>query len=183
MRKAKGATLTEVQTTVDAKTGEILDAQENVHYPVGEEPPYYKVYMKDLSKIFGLAPAEEKVWTALCSNMSFTNRVVLIKPIKELLMKATGLQYQTVKQAIHNLTAKKLLYREDRSVYIVNPVCAARGEWKDIAALRLVIEYTDKGKAIELVKVNQHEIEIKEKPMEAQLSLFSDDEYEDVTNK
>ena len=55
--------------TVVTKEGELLDVEQHLSFPVGEEPPYYKVYLQDLSNVLGLAPAEHAVWEVLCSNM------------------------------------------------------------------------------------------------------------------
>ena len=73
---------------VITRDGELLNVEQHLSIPVGEEPPYYKVYLQDLSNVLGLAPAEHMVWEVLCSNMSFTNIVVLIKPIKDMLVQA-----------------------------------------------------------------------------------------------
>ena len=150
---------THVVMTRDA---EILDVQQHLTIPVGEEPPYYKVYMQDLGNVFGLAPAERSVWEVLCANMSFTNIVVLIKPIKEILVQTTGHKFETIRAAIKSLTAKGLLIRQARAVYLVNPKYAARGKWQDIKALRLTIEYSEQGRTIEVKKVNNKVIEIEE---------------------
>ena len=161
--------------TVVTRDGELLDVQQHISVPVGEEPPYYKVYLQDLSNVFGLAPAERAVWEVLCANMSFTNIVVLIKPIKNILVQTTGKKFETIKAAIKSLTNKGLLIRQERAVYMVNPNYAARGKWQDIRALRLVIEYNEQGRNIEVKKVTNKVIEVEEHRPK-QLDLFQEPE-------
>ena len=163
--------------TVVTRDGELLDVQQHISVPVGEEPPYYKVYLQDLSNVFGLAPAERAVWEVLCANMSFTNIVVLIKPIKNILVQTTGKKFETIKAAIKSLTNKGLLIRQERAVYMVNPNYAARGKWQDIRALRLVIEYNEQGRNIEVKKVTNKVIEVEEHRPK-QLDLFQEPETE-----
>lgn len=162
-------------TQVITRDGELLDIKEQMNVPVGDEPPYYKVYLQDLSNVFGLSPAEQVVFRALCSNMSFTNIVVLIKPIKEILEKETGYSFNTVRVTINKLAEKKLLIRQARSVYLVNPKYAARGKWEDIKALRLIIDYSEQGREVSVKKVTKKMIELEEHRPK-QLDLFEDPE-------
>lgn len=162
---------------VITRDGELLNVEQHMSIPVGDEPPYYKVYLQDLSNVLGLAPAEHAVWEVLCSNMSFTNIVVLIKPIKDMLVKATGKKYETIRAAIKSLVAKGLLVRQARAVYMVNPKYAARGKWQDIKALRLIIDYNEQGRNIEVKKVTNKVIEVEEHRPK-QLDLFEEPETE-----
>lgn len=162
---------------VITRDGELMDVEQHQSIAVGEEPPYYKVYLQDLSNVFGLAPAERAVWEVLCANMSFTNIVVLIKPIKNILVQTTGKKYETIKAAIKSLTAKGLLIRQERAVYMINPHYAARGKWQDIKALRLIIEYNEQGRSIEVKKVTNKTIEVEEHRPK-QLELFDEPETE-----
>lgn len=161
-------------TAVVTPDGEILEHIQDLTIPVGEEPPYYKVYLQDLSNVMGLNPTERSVFEALCANMSFTNIVVLIKPIKEMLCEMAGRKYDTIKAAISSLTAKGMLIRKDRAVYLVNPKYAARGHWADIKALRLTIEYNDSGRHVEVTKVSSKAIELREGAVIQQELPFSD---------
>jgi hypothetical protein len=162
---------------VITRDGELLNVEQHLSIPVGEEPPYYKVYLQDLSNVLGLAPAEHMVWEVLCSNMSFTNIVVLIKPIKDMLVQATGKKYETIRAAIKSLVAKGLLVRQARAVYMVNPKYAARGKWQDIKALRLTIDYNEQGRNIEVKKITNKVIEVEEHRPK-QLDLFQEPEVE-----
>lgn len=166
----------DTQTVINT-SGEILNVEQHLSIPVGDEPPYYKVYLQDLSNVLGLAPAEHMVWEVLCSNMSFNNIVVLIKPIKDMLVETTGKKYETIRAAIKSLVAKGLLMRQARAVYMVNPKYAARGKWQDIKALRMTIDYNAQGRNIEVKKITNKFIEVDEHRPK-QLDLFQEPETE-----
>lgn len=163
----------DTQTVINT-SGEVLNVEQHLSIPVGDEPPYYKVYLQDIANVYGLNPAERAVWEILCSNMTFQNLVFLYKPIKMMLVQATGKKYETIKAAIKSLTAKGLLIRQDRAVYLVSPKYAARGKWQDIKALRLTIDYNEQGRKIEVKKITNKIIELEEHRPK-QLNLFEDD--------
>ena len=101
------------------------------------------------------------VFEILSANMTFDNLIVLIKPIKEKLVKITGKEFETIKKAIQGLAKKKVLLKEERACYRVNPKYVAKGKWEDIKALRLVIEYSERGREISIEKVTPYHIEYK----------------------
>lgn len=144
--------------------GEILGIDQTISFPVGKEPPYYKQYLEDMGKVQGLNPAERVVWDCLCKNMSFKNKIVLVKAFKEIIAEETGKKYETIRAAIKSLSAKGLLIPMEgkRSVYIINPMFAAKGEWKDIRALRLVIEYSEQGRSIKVNKITNNQVVVEE---------------------
>ena len=166
----------DTQTVINT-AGEVLNVEQHLSIPVGDEPPYYKVYLQDIANVYGLNPAERAVWEILCSNMTFQNLVFLYKPIKMMLVQATGKKYETIKAAIKSLTAKGLLIRQDRAVYLVSPKYAARGKWQDIKALRLTIDYNEQGRNIEVKKITNKVIELEEHRPK-QLDLFKEPETE-----
>lgn len=151
----------QVDTIIDSETGEILQQDRKESLAVGKEPNYYKVYINDLANLQGLNPTEKMVLEILSANMTFDNLIVLIKPIKEKLVKLTGKSYDGIKRAIQELTKKKVLLKEERACYRVNPKYIAKGKWEDIKALRLVIEYSERGREISIEKVTPYHIEYK----------------------
>lgn len=146
---------------IDSETGEIINQARKKVLSVGKEPSYYKVYINDLANLQGLNPTEKKVLEILSANMSFDNIIIVIKPIKEKLAIAINGSFESVKKAIIGLTKKGILLKEERACYRVNPKYIAKGKWEDIKALRLVIEYSAKGREISIEKVTPHHIEYK----------------------
>lgn len=146
---------------IDSETGEIINQERKEVLSVGKEPNYYKVYINDLANLQGLNPTEKKVLEILSANMSFDNIIVVIKPIKEKLAKSINGSFESVKKAIIGLTKKEILLKEERACYRVNPKYIAKGKWEDIKALRLVVEYSSKGREISIEKITPHHIEYK----------------------
>lgn len=146
---------------IDNDTGQVLEQERKESLAVGKEPNYYKVYINDLANLQGLNPTEKMVLEILSANMTFDNLIVLIKPIKEKLVKMTGKSFDGIKKAIQELTKKKILLKEERACYRVNPKYIAKGKWEDIKALRLIIEYSEKGREISIEKVTPYHIEYK----------------------
>lgn len=144
---------------MDSETGEVIEQVRKESLAVGKEPNYYKVYINDLANLQGLNPTEKMVLEILSANMTFDNLIVLIKPIKEKLVKITGKEFETIKKAIQGLSKKKVLLKEERACYRVNPKYVAKGKWEDIKALRLVIEYSEQGREISIEKVTPFHIE------------------------
>ena len=143
---------------IDVETAEIMSQEITQTVAVGQEPNYYKVYMQDLANLQNLNPTERQVLEVLSSNMSFENIIVIIKPIKERLSQITGKTFETVKASIQGLVKKGILIREERSCYRVNPKYIAKGKWQDIKALRLVIDYSEKGREVTVQSVTPHSI-------------------------
>jgi hypothetical protein len=174
MGKKKLENVVKDTQVVITTSGEIKDVKQHLSIPTGDEPPYYKLYLEDIGKVVGLAPAERIVWDCLCSHMQFGNIVVLIKPIKEMIVKETGKKFETVRAAIKSLVAKGLLIPKERAVYMINPNYAARGKWQDIKALRLTIDYNTQGRSISVTKITKNVIEMDEH--REPLNLFAEDE-------
>lgn len=133
--------------------GELASEHISETMPVGKEPAYFKVYLEDLGNIMGLSPAENTVFYALCKSMGFNGMVVLIKIVKDMLVKDTGYSYETICAAIKKLSKKGFLIRRARSAYQVNPKYCAKGEWADIKAMRIEIAYSAQGRKVEVKRV------------------------------
>ena len=165
--------------------GEVLFHEMRTNVPVGNEPPYFKVYIDlidDLSNLVKLNQSEKAVFLSLAKNMSFNNTVVLLKPIKELIMRETGINsMNTINKAIDNLYKKNFLFRQARSVYLVNPNLVGKGKWEDNKALRLVIEYSQCGRDMEVVKISPNMLQLKEKYR--QKNIFEEIEEQNNKNK
>ena len=157
---------------IDSTTGEILSIEKIKTVIVGKEPSFYKVYVEDLGNLIGLNNAQKAVFECLASNMTFQNIVVLIKPIKKIIAQVTGYSPNTITKVIDQLYKKGMIIREDTSVYRINPKYVAKGKWEDIKALRLVIDYTEQGREIQVEKVNSKSITFRDKSDKQQLDIF-----------
>ena len=151
---------------IDSTSGEVLSSSKTTSIAVGNEPQYFKIYtdaITDVANICNLNDTEKNVFLSLARNMSFNNKVVLLKPTKELLMADAQINsLNTLNKAIDNLYKKGFLLRDARSLYTVNPEIAGKGKWENIKALRLTIDYTKEGRIFEIKKITPNNIEIEE---------------------
>lgn len=156
---------TEKTTTIDSETGQIIEETNSVVSNLKEaEPPFIKLYIEDIGRLKELSPSTVLVLGSLVRNMSYSGLMFSIKPIKEMIMKDTGLSYPSVRNAFVQLANKNILIRKARAVYLIDPNLFARGSWKDIKKLRLVIDYHPNGTKT----INSN--------MANQLQLWNDDE-------
>lgn len=167
------------EITIDSETGEVIEGETIERIPIGREPTYFKVYIDDLSKLMGLNDNENLFFYSLARNMSFNNSVVLVKRNKEHIVKETKLSMKTIEKYIKRFVDKKILIREDRACYIVNPAYCAKGEWADIKSLRIEISYSSMGRQVRVVK-NKDSLVVSEllqsKRMDYAKILSEDDE-------
>lgn len=177
--KRKTENIIKSTDTVVSNEGELKSYSETNKCLVTNEPSFYKVYtdaILDIGNLFELSPTETKVFTSLAKNMSYNNMVVLIKPVKEVLMKETGISsLNTINKAIKVLKNKGLIISFARSSYIVNPEYVGKGRWEDIQALRIQIEYKKQGRDIRLIKVNKKVIEYEIKAENVECIDVTDD--------
>lgn len=160
---------------IDNGTGQLLYTETTTNVILGNEPPYFKVYtdlVNDLSNLCNLNHSEKAVFLSLAKNMSFSNTVILLKPVKELIMQETGIKsLNTLNKAIDILYKKKFIIRKARSFYIVNPNLIGKGKWEDNKSLRLIIEYSENGKQIEVRKINSNMLQINHKHEQKELQF------------
>lgn len=134
-----------VTQTLDKETGELVTLEVKNTCVAKSEPAYYKVYIQDINRIYGLNMSEQKIIQSLAANMSYNNMVVLLKPIKDIMMEQLNMPLNTLNKGIQKLAEKGLLIRQAKSVYLINPYYIAKGKWEDIESLRLQIDYSADG--------------------------------------
>jgi hypothetical protein len=131
---------------IDNETGKITKHIVISEKKVESEPAYVKMYVEDVVRINNLPGGAGKVLNVLVKNMTYSNIVVLINPIKRKIVEETGLTLNTINKAITQLNDAGILIRSERSVYIVDPTLFAKGRWQDIKQLQLTITYGPDGK-------------------------------------
>lgn len=133
----------ETRVIVDHTTGEITHEDKLIQRRVSAEK-FIMVYLNDMGNIFQLtSDAQYKVLIALWKRTEFgTNKVIVVKSVKNDIVKETGVKFRTIANALTSLTKKGLLIRKDRSVYYLNPKYFFKGS--DIQRrqqIRVLIEY------------------------------------------
>ena len=119
----------------------------------GDEPPYVKMYLDSLLYLKDMPKGYNVVLNALLKRMSYAGDVdgqviVVNRAVKERISKELGISVSRIDNVMGDLTKGELLYRIDRGMYRVNPNFFGKGDWQDIARLRLEVTFDSKGKTI-----------------------------------
>lgn len=142
----KKLTQTEISQTVDIKTGEIiLDKVKTKSFLIDKEPNYVKLYLDDIARLKDVPTGMSKVLFQIMKSVSYNGIIMAYKPVKLLMCKDMGISMSYLNKCINTFHRQGILIRYARGVYIGDPNLFAKGSWKDIKNLRLVIEYNENG--------------------------------------
>ncbi len=139
-----------VEEDINVETGEIVRRITNQTDRFPSEPPYIKVYLKDLMYISDLPERYSQVLYALLKRAQWATDegmiIALPSGIKKYICKELNLKtIRTINNALTDLTKAKIIIRAERGVYKLNPHLFGRGDWQDIEKLRLDVEYDISG--------------------------------------
>ena len=144
------ATVAEMKYKVKTDRDGVVEEQEYTQtYRRGEEPPYIKLYIADVLYLSDMPRRYEALTLALLKRVSYAGQenglcVVINKGVKDTIIKEIGWKNtQSVDNAIKVLVNGKILYRQMRGIYMFNPHLFGRGDWGNVASLRLSIDYND----------------------------------------
>lgn len=147
-RKRKVRQVTET-TVLDTSTGEMTKHESSTVRFMDSEPPYVKLYIEDISKLYDIPSAGKDLIYALLQRMDYQGYISLSKAYKELICKEIGVQDKTIRNTLTNLIKKGVIKNIGKGLYEMNPDLFARGTWSDIQKrrekFRLIIDYTIAG--------------------------------------
>lgn len=156
---AKKAVVVSSHSTVDVTSGEVISNHEIKVSQKETEPPYVKMYLEDISKIYGLPEKASRLLRVLVKNMSYTNIVAMYKPIKLMICKELNYSLNTVNAAVNDLVKQGVIIRVARGLYMVEPNLFGKGKWEDIKKIRMTVEYDERGrKSINTEVIKQLEL-------------------------
>jgi len=145
------------ETTVNTE-GEIIQESQKLTYSWGNEPPFVKLYLQDILYLSELPNHHEKILFELLKRASYSGEkygmhVTLSAGLKR--MMASDLEIKnirTINNALSDLVKGKILIHMETGVYQFNPYFFGKGDWQDIAKMRLEINYDSiKGKTFKAV--------------------------------
>jgi hypothetical protein len=142
-----------VETLVLDEQGNMVSKRANKTLSWGDEPPYIKMYLDSLLYLKDLPKSYNTVLNALLKRMSYAGDVdgqviVVNKAVKTRISNEIGTTVSRIENVMTDLVKGELLYRIDRGMYRVNPNFFGKGDWQDIARLRLEITFDGTGKSI-----------------------------------
>ena len=137
---------------IDHTTGETLRQQVNTTINLPEEPPFIKVYLKDILYLSDLPKGHSRILYALLKRISWASAedgmvVVLPFGIKKKIAAELNLKNtRTLDNAIQDLMKGNILTRIEKGVFQFNPYLFGKGDWQDIYKIRMTVDYTLEGK-------------------------------------
>lgn len=142
------------ERSINHETGEIMEEIRKGSYRYETEPAYIKLYLEDLLKITNCMRSNLKVIYYLMTYCTFASDkypmcVQLSTGAKKMMMTEIG--YKTLQSIDNSLMALRkagLIKRVAEGVYQLNPRYFGRGDWRDIAKLRMTVDYDNNGKII-----------------------------------
>lgn len=141
-----------ITEVTDVVTGEVTQTitEKQSTYIQPREPAFFKMFVNDLSLLFGLNDVETKCMYEFASKMSYSNVIPLVGPMREIIRESLQLTPRTFERSIKELKERGILIpmlnkenKPMRGMYVLNPNIAAKGAWNDIQKLRMSIEYVD----------------------------------------
>jgi len=114
--------------TWNEESGELTAVRREIVKKVQKEK-FGIVYLETVLQLLGIKSATHlRVMISLWSISEMdTNRIILVKSIKQELAEKTGYKIGTIQNSISFLSRKKILIHKDTSVYILNPKYFFRG--------------------------------------------------------
>lgn len=135
-----------VNEVLDKETGTVILEDTKIQsFSIDKEPDYVKLYLEDISRLKDIPQGMNKVLFELMKSVTYSGIVMAYKPVKQIMCRNMGISMNYLNKCIDEFYKKGILIRYARGVYIADPNLFAKGSWKDIKNLRLVIEYGKDG--------------------------------------
>ncbi|EGI2115158.1 hypothetical protein FH832_003229 [Listeria monocytogenes] len=144
--------------TITDEDGSIRYQEEDLTVNWGKEPNYIKLYLDTVLYLKDLPKGLNTILYALLKRMSYGNQLVLNAALKRQIAEEIDLSVSSINNAITKFVKGELLERIDTGLYRVNPHLFGKGEWKDIAKIRLEVAFDSEGKTI-MSEIERKEID------------------------
>ena len=137
-----------IEKTINEETGEITEKRETQAMRFGEEPPYVKLYLKDVMYLSDLPTNYSNVVYQLARRATYASEengmVVSLTPYtKKQITKTINIKITTLDNILTKLVKGKVLYRLGLGTYLLNPYLFGKGNWSDVSSIRLKIDYSE----------------------------------------
>jgi len=147
-----------VETEIFDENGNMVSKRANRTLSWGSEPPFIKLYLQDVLYLSDLPKHNEKILFQLLKRATYAGdeygmTVSLSAGTKRIIAKELEIKnIRSINNVLSELTKGKILIHIDTGVYQFNPYFFGKGDWQDIARLRLEINYDEiKGKTFKAV--------------------------------
>ena len=151
-RKVIGQTKT-ILTEMTAEGIKKFSTVNTTEFRIPSEPPFVKFYLENITFLLDLPKPYGSVIYALLPYAPYADKdegwFGVTKRVKEVVARNTGHTVNYVEHVLGDLVRCRIMYRDPSSprssTYRFNPYLIARGEWKDIHAIRMTTNFFPDG--------------------------------------
>jgi len=138
------------ERTVVRDDGQILEDERSRVINLPSEPPFVKMYLEDISRLFDVPAGPRVVLYQLVRKMDYEGFISLTPAARKRIAESCDLSVGAFNNYLTDLCKVSILRNIGRGEYEVNPHIFAKGEWKDISKRRqsfqLSVIYDKNGK-------------------------------------
>jgi hypothetical protein len=150
--------------TVVTEGGEVKHHQENYLIQYDSEPNYVKLYLDTVLYLSDLPKGYNGILFAFLKYMTYSNStntyggqiIYFNAAMKKAIANELNVSISRINQAITDFTKGKILERMDVGTYRVNPHLFGKGDWQDIAEVRMKITFNVNGKTV-MSEIEKHD--------------------------
>ena len=133
---------------LNTETGEIENQTSSKVYTFPKEPPYVKLYLEDIEKLYSLPKNSSAALYELLRKLDYDGLINLNSTAKAMICEKIGYKKQSLNNYLSKLVQSDVFRNIGRGVYKPNPHLFGRGEWKEIYKQReawLKVKYNKDG--------------------------------------
>jgi len=162
----------ETTTVIDQEGNRIMETQNRtIRYDT--EPNYVKIYLDTVLYISDLPKGYNSILMSFLTHMTYasTNNnyggqiIYTNKQLKEDIANRNNVSLARVNQSLSDFCKGKLFERIGTATYRVNPHLFGKGDWSDIAKIRMEITFDASGKSV-MSEIEKHNQEKEKTPPE-----------------
>ena len=136
---------------VDATTGEVMSRASTQTFTVDKEPPFVKLYIADIAKLYTLPKGSSVIMYELVKRVGYDGLIVINAAVKRKIAEDSEVSVSHVSNSLTRFISSNVMTRVDRGVFQFNPDIIAKGLWRDVQQQRteyieLRLRYSTQGR-------------------------------------
>jgi len=134
---------TKESITYNNTTGEVTKEKTTniLNNRTDQQKDFLYIFTKSLGYLSKLTKSETHTLFGLFGKVTHDNKLYINKGMKEEIARLMNMNFQTVNNAITNLSKKGILGRLERGVYILNPQFFGKGSFRDMKKIKIFQEF------------------------------------------
>jgi hypothetical protein len=136
--KSKKITHQTETTKVNHETGEVISTETSNTINIRSEPPYIKLYLEDIEKLYNLPNNSSTVILELLKELNYNGLIPLNSTTKKLVCEKVKYTTGSLDNYLTSLVKKDIFRKEGRGCFRPNPHLFGKGDWAKISKERTV---------------------------------------------